>query len=240
MTTIDKAELARAMLNTIPLMHRMIGGMMRQQHMKWESPAAPPPHQHPPHTPHSPHTFNVPVPPPFSHEMPPHAAQPFNQPIAPPHFGLLMLLARKPMTQSELAHLHRVSPSTMSATVDAMARHGWIHRQRSDKDRRVVHINITPEGREHLTNHDSQVLAGIQAMLEPLSPEELEQLYTGVKLMQRVMQNAFSEMPPHGVPPGEMPDIIPLFTPFNEEVEDFMIELGDDDQPHIPPNPPMV
>src|SRR5688500_1926544 len=65
---------------------------------------------------------------------------------APAHFPLLSLLCSQPRTLSELASLQGVSLPTMSNSITAMVRRGWVRRMspgRPPADRRVVMIEVT-------------------------------------------------------------------------------------------------
>src|SRR5215212_2650273 len=68
---------------------------------------------------------------------------------APAHFGLLSILTVKSgtVTLTELAALQGVSLPTMSNTISAMVGRGWVQRTAAGRDRRVVRIEVTPEGR---------------------------------------------------------------------------------------------
>ncbi len=70
------------------------------------------------------------------------------------HVPLLGMLQSRPYTLHELAERASVSPPTMSSTVNTLEERGWVKRDRSQEDRRIVWVSITSEG--------SQVLADIQ------------------------------------------------------------------------------
>ncbi|GEM_PF-447934 len=175
--------------------------------------------------------------------------------IALPHFLLLKLLAQRQMSQSELAAIHQVNPSTMSATLDALHKRGWITRERSEQDRRIVQIEITAQGRRMIESFDDRAIAGIEALLEPLGEAELAQLMAGIEVMQRIFMNGLQKSqpdmwreppfpPPFPMPfnvPVPPPVIMPLRgdippeTPPREDVLFFFKQEGDDSETLTPP-----
>ena len=52
------------------------------------------------------------------------------------------------LSLSELSWRIKSKNSTVTGIIDRMAREGWVTRQRSAEDRRVVHISLTEQGRE--------------------------------------------------------------------------------------------
>ena len=48
-----------------------------------------------------------------------------------------------PATVRDLARRLSVTPAAVSLLVDRMAEHGWLHRERSEEDRRVVWVRLT-------------------------------------------------------------------------------------------------
>src|SRR5882724_2701855 len=69
---------------------------------------------------------------------------------APAHFGLLTMLSAQSRTLTELAGLQGVSLPTMSNSISAMAERAWVRRTSPTTDRRVVVIEITPNGKAAL------------------------------------------------------------------------------------------
>ena len=66
--------------------------------------------------------------------------------IDPAHFPVLINLRRRAYNVSELAERLEVSLPSMSKTVTALVKRGWVERVRSQEDRRVVqlHRNLDP------------------------------------------------------------------------------------------------
>lgn len=235
---MDTSALARELLETMPLMGRVIEATIRDLHHR----------QH--------------------RDMRP--------PIFPPQVAVLKALARRLMTQGELAMSQQVGPSTMSATIDALVRRGWVVRLRSDVDRRIAQVEITAEGRRILAQFEDPMIESLRSLLDTLSETELTDLQAGLAVMRRMFEQTTSAnepMPPppdmrHHMPPerrrpgqrafnrglfgrrapGAPLDGPPGFFRFREEGSAPMphdpppwdVPPPDDERPDIPPLPPMV
>ena len=90
---------------------------------------------------------------------------------APAHFGLLSMLTSQSgsVTLTELAALQGVSLPTMSNTISAMVGRGWVRRAALGEDRRVVRIEVTPEGRATVRRVARSAEAHLAEMLAPLN-----------------------------------------------------------------------
>src|SRR5438874_10679207 len=89
---------------------------------------------------------------------------------APAHFGLLSFLSERPRMVTELASLQGVSLPTMSSSISAMAERGWVRRTGPEKDRRVVMIEVTSNGRAALERVARCAEAHLADVLAPLDP----------------------------------------------------------------------
>jgi len=72
----------------------------------------------------------------------------------------------------------------LTRIVDGLEAEGLVRRARSARDRRVVEITITPEGRRHLQTGKRVVVELLNSLIEPFSRQELETL---ISLLQRMM-----------------------------------------------------
>ncbi len=140
------------------------------------------------------------------------------QHLSPVHFGLLNLLqSGEALPQNELAALLQISPSTFSATVDALVKRGWLVRNPGEHDRRITLISITPTGRDVLEQVHRQALAGLIKIIETLGEVEKNQVRVGLMaLRQAFIQNWTKEGLPElpFPPPGGMPFPPPFGPPF--------------------------
>lgn len=99
------------------------------------------------------------------------------------HVSILGMLEQRPYTMKELAEVHMVSSSTMSSTVTTLEERGWLTRERSVDDRRVVWVRITPEGQAALDDMRGQTAEKIAALLDSLSDDQQALLGDGLKLL---------------------------------------------------------
>lgn len=99
------------------------------------------------------------------------------------------------MVMANLARFERLTASALAAQichdmgaltriVDELEKEGLARRERSERDRRVVEITLTAEGRRHLQGGKRIVVEMLNSLVAPFSREELETL---IGLMQRMM-----------------------------------------------------
>ena len=109
--------------------------------------------------------------------------------VKQPIFTALAVLdgAGDALTPSEIADRVLVASATMTATLDALERRGWVQRVANPADRRSVLVEITPDGRAVA----DRVLPGIRAveksMMSTLTVKERAQL---VELLVKVLQRS--------------------------------------------------
>lgn len=120
--------------------------------------------------------------------------------LPPAHFRLLHILAERPHNLSELAEKQRVSRPTMSNSISTLVERGWVKRVRDPHDRRMVLIELTPAGREMLSEIRRQAEERVTELLAPLSPAECDQLVVGLTVLRaalsRVAGNTECTEPP--------------------------------------------
>jgi DNA-binding MarR family transcriptional regulator len=73
------------------------------------------------------------------------------------HYELLARLDEEgPMPAGALAEKLNVKPATISQMVDALVEAGFVERRRSERDRRVVGIELTERGRPWVVSHRAE------------------------------------------------------------------------------------
>ena len=88
------------------------------------------------------------------------------------------------LTASELSAQTCHDMGALTRVVDDLEEEGLVRRERSEHDRRVVQITLTPEGRRHLQAGKHIVVGLLNSLVGPFSRQELENL---IALMQRLM-----------------------------------------------------
>jgi MarR family transcriptional regulator, organic hydroperoxide resistance regulator len=91
-------------------------------------------------------------------------------------YQLLEALRATPrLPVSELAASAGVAPPTATRMLDALVRDGLAERTPCAQDRRVVHIALTPAGRDAVDAATERVAAGRARVRDRLTPAEQEQ-----------------------------------------------------------------
>jgi len=132
--------------------------------------------------------------------------------LAPVHLQLLLILAHRSHNLSELAEKQAVSLPTMSNSISALVDRGWVDRARAPHDRRMVLIELTPAGRAVLIDIRDKVETRLTELFAALSPDECEQLSTGLELLSRVL----SLDGQHAEQPGDRFRSVPAEAEINE------------------------
>ena len=78
----------------------------------------------------------------------------------------------EPKNMTTVAKLLSVTTGTLTISMNSLVKKGYVHRERSEEDRRVVLISLTEKGRKanahHMKFHDGM----IQAVLKDLDEEQ--------------------------------------------------------------------
>lgn len=105
--------------------------------------------------------------------------------IKPPHLDILVNLYRfEGISQQELARKLLVGRSNMSMTLPQMEKRGLIERRGDAKDKRVLRLYLTPEGR----NVAEEAMAIQIALIErSLSTTPIEQCHAMAESMEKIV-----------------------------------------------------
>jgi len=106
--------------------------------------------------------------------------------LVPTQLGVLGVLAERSCNLSELAEHGGVSLPTMSGTVSHLVGQGWVQRTRSPHDRRMIMLELTPDGRAMLNQLVHHIVTHMAALLAPLSNTELAAIENGLVTLQSV------------------------------------------------------
>jgi DNA-binding MarR family transcriptional regulator len=91
--------------------------------------------------------------------------------------------AREPVTLYDLAMHMGVTPSTMSLSIDRLARMGYVKREKDTKDGRKTHLTLTNQGEKIKKAHSVLDLASVEAVLNRLGPTERKLALDGLGLL---------------------------------------------------------
>ena len=109
--------------------------------------------------------------------------QRLHEQLDPGQMQILGMLSHHEFSVSELAERHKVSPPSMSKTVNSMVERGWVERVPVPSDRRVVHLKLTPEGLRMLTEIQGAMVERVAEVVATLSPEDCERLSGGLDVL---------------------------------------------------------
>ena len=108
-----------------------------------------------------------------------------SQPISFTQWVALMTLAQCPhASPTQLSEHMGHDMGALTRLVDELQRDGLVRRERSEHDRRVVEIAITPEGRRVANGGKRVVVDLLNRLVEPYSAQEIEGL---IVLLQRLL-----------------------------------------------------
>ena len=95
--------------------------------------------------------------------------------LTPPEMRSLMWLSRRGMSaMSDYSEGIGVPLSTATRIVNRLVKKGIVVRRRSDHDRRIVEIDLSPNAHKHRLEYMEKRLTSISAVLEPLARNERE------------------------------------------------------------------
>ena len=105
---------------------------------------------------------------------------------APALSALSVVVFGGPMSLGRLAEAERVRPPTMTRTVQGLEAAGLVRREQDPEDRRVVHIQATPEGIEVLQAARTRRVEALASSLEGLGTRDVRTLERAADLLERL------------------------------------------------------
>jgi DNA-binding MarR family transcriptional regulator len=98
--------------------------------------------------------------------------------------GSVIALSEGPITMGELSRELEVPLSTATRTMDWLVNNEYAQRLPDPKDRRVVRVELTENGKATLQAISTFMLARVEQALSPLTPDEREMF---IKLLNKVL-----------------------------------------------------
>jgi DNA-binding MarR family transcriptional regulator len=103
--------------------------------------------------------------------------------------GVIRIVSRHPrISLSELSRRMYLHTSTVSAIVDRLERSGYLTRERSRADRRVVSIQLTEKGRSMAGRAPVYAFGFLMRDIESLSAGEIAGIHEALQLLLKVMR----------------------------------------------------
>jgi len=105
---------------------------------------------------------------------------------------ILLLWFERARTPNEMSRVLSYDTGSMTRMLDRIEKKGFLVRQRSQADRRVVELALTEQGREAAQQLPNLIAAVMTEQLRGFAPEEVTTL---VHLLQRFIANDSSTLP---------------------------------------------
>ncbi len=109
------------------------------------------------------------------------------RPIAPSQMATLARIGAAPCTMSALARHHTVTLPTISKSIDALARRGWVERSNDLQDRRRTIVRLTPGGRRVLGSIKHRAERHVARTLAPLSAADRAHVTSTLRALTKVL-----------------------------------------------------
>jgi len=113
-----------------------------------------------------------------------------------------ILKETSPLKVSDLARRMYLHPATMVGLLDRLEAKGLLKRTRSEKDRRVVYIDLTDQGHELETNSPEVVQNLLVNGLEKLTGQELKIVSDGLERVVNIL--GAKDVPPQLIMSSEI------------------------------------
>lgn len=98
---------------------------------------------------------------------------------------------QEPKTMSGIAKLMRVTTGTMTKAIDALTDKGYVKREKSKEDKRIVWISLTKKGECAYNHHEEFHNQMITSMKATLSPEELPVLVHSMETLTNFFHQVY-------------------------------------------------
>ncbi len=106
---------------------------------------------------------------------------------APQGMVLGLLSKNKKMKITELSRHLCLSNSTVSGIIDRLEKQQMVTRERSEDDRRVVYVSISPDFKDMHENFHKQLEKNIQNIMSQGNKEELHKIFEGLDVLKKLL-----------------------------------------------------
>lgn len=110
--------------------------------------------------------------------------------LYPSHIQILLLLSKnKQLTMSEISREIHVINSNLTPLVDKLIKLGYLKRQPSKKDRRVVHISLTASGKKQVEKHRVYACAYLNEQFQNIDEVKLAELQSHLDGINQILES---------------------------------------------------
>ena len=99
----------------------------------------------------------------------------------------------EPKKMSEVAKLMSVTMGTLTKAMDALTRKGYVIRERSTEDKRVVRVRLTDKGKSAYYHHEQFHRHMIEHIKDGLSDDEMKVLITSLAKLSDYFKVVYSD-----------------------------------------------
>lgn len=100
----------------------------------------------------------------------------------------LRALGREPRSFKDLCAHRNVAPPTLSRTIEAMVKRGWVERAAHPDDRRQLVLKLTRDGRQELETAGAGTQAHLAEVLSSMSPAERQTVSEALDILDRALR----------------------------------------------------
>lgn len=108
---------------------------------------------------------------------------------APQGMVLGLLSKKKKIKITELSHELCLSNSTVSGIVDRLEKQQMVVRERSESDKRVVYVSISPNFKDMHEAFHMQFQKNIQNTMSKGSEDELHKIFEGLSTLKKLLSD---------------------------------------------------
>ena len=98
-----------------------------------------------------------------------------------------ILMRHGPLPMSKIGQWLGISKPNMTAIIDKLIEDGRVERRQDPKDRRVVEVSLTAEGKSYVQDCWKEAREQIKARLSTLAPEEIDTLYESLENIRVIL-----------------------------------------------------
>lgn len=108
--------------------------------------------------------------------------------ILPPHFEIMRTLHKTgTLYVTEIGERLQIPRPQMTHLIDKLVTLEIVERQPDARDRRIINIALTSNGKALLTKHRRMIKGNIKTSLTPLTDEELVEASTSLRTLRRIL-----------------------------------------------------
>ncbi|MFS8630722.1 MAG: MarR family transcriptional regulator [Bacillales bacterium] len=109
------------------------------------------------------------------------------------HYVLRYINKVRKCTTTELAEVFDVKKSAITAIINRMWAKGLIKRTRDKKDRRIVYLTLTEEGKEIYRKTEERIRQVVETLIRQFDLEEIQQFLATYEKLNKVLTNYINE-----------------------------------------------